>query len=225
MVPPRRPLGLRAGQDHAAAWPTAASMSRPTQPGRISLPVTWGRYRLDVVERRPQHSADVHRRSMPASTPDASADTPDLLEIALDKTGIRGGRHHDGRRYGAHRRQGHAQRRRRQAARHRDAATCRPGTATHAAHGRPRLGHGRLCRRDLAPAARRQAASRMPGRAIGVQWFCDRPHGAHARARYAAAEPDAPERHAARSGQARRPGRRRGGARSSSPRSMSAFST
>jgi uncharacterized protein YfaS (alpha-2-macroglobulin family) len=53
--------------------------------GRISLPVTWGRYRLDVV------SDD---RSIPPTSvtfdagfySDASADTPDLLEMALDKT-------------------------------------------------------------------------------------------------------------------------------------------
>ena len=53
-------------------------------PGRISLPVTWGRYRLDVA------SDD---RSIPPTSvtfdagfyADASADTPDLLEIALDK--------------------------------------------------------------------------------------------------------------------------------------------
>ena len=54
------------------------------KPGRISLPVTYGRYRLDVA------SDD---RSIPPTSvtfdagfySDASADTPDLLEIALDK--------------------------------------------------------------------------------------------------------------------------------------------
>src|SRR5205823_13566325 len=54
------------------------------RPGRISLPVSWGRYRLDVA------SDD---RSIPPTSvtfdagfySDASADTPDLLEIALDK--------------------------------------------------------------------------------------------------------------------------------------------
>src|SRR4029077_12713137 len=55
------------------------------RPGRIALPVTWGRYRLDVA------SDD---RSIPPTSvtfdagfySDASADTPDLLEIALDKS-------------------------------------------------------------------------------------------------------------------------------------------
>jgi len=53
-------------------------------PGRISLPVTSGRYRLDVASDDP---------SVPPTSvtfdagfySDASADTPDLLEIALDK--------------------------------------------------------------------------------------------------------------------------------------------
>ena len=55
------------------------------KPGRIAMPVTWGRYRLDVA------SDD---RSIPPTSvtfdagfyADASADTPDLLEIALDKS-------------------------------------------------------------------------------------------------------------------------------------------
>ena len=55
------------------------------RPGRISLPVSWGRYRLDVASDDP---------SVPPTSvtfdsgfySDASADTPDLLEIALDKT-------------------------------------------------------------------------------------------------------------------------------------------
>ncbi len=55
------------------------------KPGRIAMPVTWGRYRLDLA------SDD---RSVPPTSvtfdagfyADASADTPDLLEIALDKS-------------------------------------------------------------------------------------------------------------------------------------------
>ncbi len=54
------------------------------KPGRISLPVTWGRYRLDVTSDDP---------SVPPTSvtfdagfyADAAADTPDLLQIALDK--------------------------------------------------------------------------------------------------------------------------------------------
>ena len=56
----------------------------PDKPGRISAPVQWGRYRLEVS------SADVDG---PVTSigfdagwyTEASADTPDMLEIALDK--------------------------------------------------------------------------------------------------------------------------------------------
>ena len=56
----------------------------PGQPGQISVPVTWGRYRLEVAGADPQG---------PETTigfdsgwyAKSSADTPDLLEIALDK--------------------------------------------------------------------------------------------------------------------------------------------
>ena len=56
----------------------------PGQPGKISVPVTWGRYRLEVASPDP---------SGPETTigfdsgwyAESSADTPDLLEIALDK--------------------------------------------------------------------------------------------------------------------------------------------
>lgn len=56
----------------------------PGAPGKISVPVSWGRYRLEVASPEPQG---------PETTvgfdsgwyAEASADTPDLLEIALDK--------------------------------------------------------------------------------------------------------------------------------------------
>jgi uncharacterized protein YfaS (alpha-2-macroglobulin family) len=60
------------------------------EPGKISVPITWGRYRLEVTSPDPQG---------PQTTvgfdsgwyAEASADTPDLLEIALDKPGYRPG--------------------------------------------------------------------------------------------------------------------------------------
>jgi uncharacterized protein YfaS (alpha-2-macroglobulin family) len=60
------------------------------KPGRIALPVAWGRYRLSVT------SAD---NSGPSTTvtfdagyySEASADTPDVLEMALDKPEYRAG--------------------------------------------------------------------------------------------------------------------------------------
>jgi uncharacterized protein YfaS (alpha-2-macroglobulin family) len=60
------------------------------RPGRISLPVQWGRYRLDVS------SGDAGGLTTSISFDagfyaEASADTPDLLEIALDKPEYRAG--------------------------------------------------------------------------------------------------------------------------------------
>ena len=186
------------------------------------MPVTWGRYRLDVA------SDD---RSIPPTSvtfdagfyADASADTPDLLEIALDKSEFAAGdtmnvavtartagkvTHQRGRRPAA----GDADRRR--AGRH----------GEDPAQGRQRLGLGRLCGGDAAPSARRggepHAGPRdRPAMVLGRQ------KGAHARVRDAAAEPDAPERRAARAGQARRAQRRARRRGSPSRRSTSASST
>jgi uncharacterized protein YfaS (alpha-2-macroglobulin family) len=56
--------------------------------GRISLPVTWGRYRLEVLDA----SGPLTQVSFDAGFyAEAGADTPDLLEIALDKPEYRAG--------------------------------------------------------------------------------------------------------------------------------------
>jgi uncharacterized protein YfaS (alpha-2-macroglobulin family) len=59
-------------------------------PGKISVPVTWGRYRLEVASSEPSGPETV----VPFVSgwyADASADTPDLLEIALDKPEYKSG--------------------------------------------------------------------------------------------------------------------------------------
>jgi uncharacterized protein YfaS (alpha-2-macroglobulin family) len=54
------------------------------KPGRISLPVQWGRYRLEVSD--PDRNGPVTSVTFDAGWyADASADTPDLLETAVDK--------------------------------------------------------------------------------------------------------------------------------------------
>jgi uncharacterized protein YfaS (alpha-2-macroglobulin family) len=62
----------------------------PGQPGNISVPVSWGRYRLEVESATPQGPLTTYAfdSGWYAST---SADTPDLLEIALDKPGYKSG--------------------------------------------------------------------------------------------------------------------------------------
>jgi uncharacterized protein YfaS (alpha-2-macroglobulin family) len=56
----------------------------PDKPGRIALPVTWGRYRLQVAtDDRDGPTTSVQFDA--GWYADASADTPDVLEIGLDK--------------------------------------------------------------------------------------------------------------------------------------------
>ena len=60
------------------------------RPGRIAVPVTWGRYRLEVAAANPAGptTSVVFDSGFYA---ESSADTPDLLEIALDKPEYRAG--------------------------------------------------------------------------------------------------------------------------------------
>jgi uncharacterized protein YfaS (alpha-2-macroglobulin family) len=57
-------------------------------PGRIALPVTWGRYRLEVSDASGALTSVAFDAGFYA---EASADTPDLLELALDKPEYRAG--------------------------------------------------------------------------------------------------------------------------------------
>ncbi|MGE3988927.1 alpha-2-macroglobulin family protein [Pseudorhodoplanes sp.] len=58
------------------------------QPARIALPVTWGRYRLEVSDANGAVTAVPFDAGFYA---EAGSDTPDLLEIALDKPEYRAG--------------------------------------------------------------------------------------------------------------------------------------
>ena len=179
------------------------------KPGRVSVPVQWGRYRLEVS------SAD---RNGPVTSIDfdagwyaeASADTPDLLEIALDKPEYVAGRQHDGRGDRAHGRQGHAERDRRPPGF--DGYTGRDGRYGAAARsGRQRLGQRRLCRRHASAAARcKGGAHARPSHRRAVVF--DQSQGAHACARNALAGSVAAQQRAAHSGEGQRPRPRRGGA-------------
>lgn len=57
----------------------------PDKPGKISVPVTWGRYRLDVTSPDPDGPETTFAFDS-GWYAEASADTPDMLEIALDKS-------------------------------------------------------------------------------------------------------------------------------------------
>ncbi|HEY4773715.1 MAG TPA: alpha-2-macroglobulin, partial [Xanthobacteraceae bacterium] len=138
------------------------------QPGRIAVPVAWGRYRLEVSAAEP--GGPVTSVSFDAGYyAEASADTPDALELALDKPEYRPG----------------------------DAMTVSftartAGTVTISVIGERLI---TTVRADVGEGAQRlqlpvghdwgngayvvatlrrpldAAAQRMPGRAIGVQWF------------------------------------------------------
>ena len=180
------------------------------QAGRISAPVQWGRYRLEVS------SADANGPVTVVGFDagfysEATADTPDLLEIALDKPEYKVGEAMT------------------------VAVTARTaGRVTINVMGDKLLhsvtqdvpaGTGRIrvnvgsdwgAGAYVVATLRRPLdarAQRMPGRAIGVQWFVDRPQGAHARARHEAAGSDPAEHEAPRAGQDRRPRLDRSGAR------------
>lgn len=56
----------------------------PDKPGKISVPVTWGRYRLEVSSADPNGPETTYGFDA-GFYAESSADTPDLLEIALDK--------------------------------------------------------------------------------------------------------------------------------------------
>lgn len=60
------------------------------KPARLSLPVKWGRYRLEVSEADP-NGAVTSMTFDAGFYAESSADMPDLLEIALDKPGYAGG--------------------------------------------------------------------------------------------------------------------------------------
>ena len=60
------------------------------KPARLSLPVKWGRYRLEVSA--PEPNGAVTSLTFDAGFyAESSADTPDLLEVALDKTDFKTG--------------------------------------------------------------------------------------------------------------------------------------
>jgi len=138
------------------------------QPARIAAPVTWGRYRLDVSS--PESGGPITSLTFDAGYyAEASADTPDVLEMALDKPEYRPGETIT------------------------VALTARTaGTATVNVIGAKLLATVRADVKEgvnrlqvpvgpdwgsgayIVATVRRpldEGARRMPGRAIGVQWF------------------------------------------------------
>ena len=195
--------GSTSRSSRRGASPTARSMWRPTSPAasrrrcngaaiasKCRAPTPTGRltsvgfdagWYTEATRRHARHAGDRARQA-----------------------GVQAGRADDGRGDGARRRQRDAQRHGRPAAQLDHARTCRPGTARSgcrsAATGAPAPMWWRPCAVRSTPQAQR-----MPGRAIGVQWFSIDRKASTLALDMTAAGAAAAEHDAARSDQGRRP--------------------
>ena len=125
----------------------------PDKPARISLPVNFGRYRLEVSTTDP--NGPLTSVAFDAGFyVEANADTPDMLEIALDKGEYRARRHHDGGGHRAQRRPADAQCGRRPAAGDADDRRARKASSQVKLPVGSDWGTGAYLVATLAPAAR-----------------------------------------------------------------------
>ena len=134
------------------------------------MPVDWGRYRLEIETADPSGPATSYEFDAGWYVASTSTETPDGLEIALDKDSYAPG----------------------EVAKLKVSprfagellvtvgadkllttvtATVPEGGSDRRHPGRRRLGRRRLCHGDALPARRRARRSRMPARAIGVKWL------------------------------------------------------
>src|SRR5262249_24157099 len=138
------------------------------RPGRISLPVQWGRYRLEVSTGDP--NGPLTSVGFDAGWyADASADTPDLLEIALDKPEYAPGESMTVAVTGRTAGQGNLH-----VIADRLVSTVTQDVAAGTAQLRVPVGSDWGSGAYVVATLRRpldRASERMPGRAIGVQWF------------------------------------------------------
>src|ERR1700688_2499794 len=138
------------------------------KPARISLPVKWGRYRLEVSTGTP-NGAITSLTFDAGFYAEANADTPDLLEVALDKPEYKSG---DALIVSVTART--AGRLTLNVFTDRLVATTSQDVAAGAAHVKMYVGKDWGTGAYLVATLRRPLdapAQRMPGRAIGVQWF------------------------------------------------------
>ena len=165
-----RALGLRAGQVDAPHRRRPRRLSQPTAPARISAPVEWGTYRLDVSAPDLGETAQTSVSFTVGWSGDQTADTPDLLDMTLDKASYRAGETMQAAPQPALRRQGDAGGRQRQGPRH-PRRRCRRGRRDRDACPSRPTGDRAPIVVALAHRPLDQAAKRMPGRALGIAWF------------------------------------------------------
>jgi len=70
---------------------TGTLETKAGQPAQLSLPVEWGEYRLDVKASGTPHTATSLTFNAGWYTADATSDTPDYLDVGLDKSSYRPG--------------------------------------------------------------------------------------------------------------------------------------
>ena len=209
MVSPRRRLGLRAGEDDAARR-RRHDRCRRRHAGADFAAGAMGPLSSRSVDRRPQRAGDLGRLRCRLVRRGERRHAGHARNRAR-QAGIRAGREHDGRGDRPHRRQGDAQRDRRPADQPRSPRTCRRAPRSCACRSATTGAAAPMWWRRCAGRSTR-SAERMPGRAIGVQWFA-----INRKARTLALDMELPplmrpNTRAAHSGQDRRARRRRGGA-------------
>jgi alpha-2-macroglobulin len=137
-------------------------------PARLSLPVKWGRYRLEVSA--PEQNGVLTSLNFDAGFyAESSADTPDLLEVALDKTDYKSG---DTMNVAVTART--AGKLTLNIFTDRLVASVAENIKAGTAHAKLSIDKGWGTGAYLVATLRRPLdakAARMPGRAIGVQWF------------------------------------------------------
>ena len=86
----RTASGISSRSSAPRRSPTARIDAVADKPARLSLPVKWGRYRLEVSS--PEPNGAITSLSFDAGFyAESSADTPDLLEVALDRPDYKSG--------------------------------------------------------------------------------------------------------------------------------------
>ena len=151
--------GSTSRSSRRAASPTASIDVAADKPGRIAAAGAVGPLPPRSVERRRRRAGHLDRASTPAGTPKRPPTRRTCWRSRSTSRSTRPGETMTvavtARTAGTR----HAQRDRRPAAHAPSTQDVQAGTATHARPGRPRLGHRRLCGRDLAPSARRAGAA------------------------------------------------------------------
>ena len=170
VVQPRRLVELRGRDAHAQGRRRHARCDRRRRPPRSKPSVDWGRYRLEVTSAEPDGPSASIVFNAGWYTAADEADSPEMLDVALDKRQLQAGRD----RQAAHRLQARRQGARRRAGRRPALAAGGRRRRTAAARSTIAVGDDWGAGAYVTAMLYRpmdESAKRMPSRAIGVQWL------------------------------------------------------